>query len=215
MKFSNLLQYFSPKEKKFYAVFNAAAANIVEASEELVKMVNNEDAEERKAIRLKIKNLERVGDAFTTQVFDDLNHTFITPFDREDIHGLASNMDDVLDLMNSCSEKIVIYRCTTFSTNMREMVKWVNKGCVELQNAIVGLEGFQKPEAIMKACEEINKIENRGDEFYHQAISHLFENEKDAIELIRQKEIFQTIEKAQNKIEDVSDVIKTILVKYA
>lgn len=215
MKFSNLLQYFSPKEKKFYAVFNDAAANIVEASEELVRMVNTESAEERKAIRLKIKNLERKGDTFTNQVFYELHHTFITPFDREDIHGLASNMDDVLDFMNGVSEKIVIYRCTTFSTNMREMVKWVNKGCVELQKAIVGLEGFQKPETIMKACEEINIIENRGDEFYHLAISHLFENENDAIELIRQKEIFQTIEKAQNKIEDVSDVIKTILVKYA
>lgn len=215
MKFSNLLHYFSPKEKKFYAVFNSAAANIVEASEELVRMVNNENAEERKAIRLKIKNLERVGDTYTNQVFNDLNHTFITPFDREDIHGLASTLDDVLDFMNSCSEKIVIYQCNTFSTNMKEMVKWVNKGCVELQKAIVGLEGHQKPEAIMRACEEINKIENRGDEFYHLAISQLFEHEKDAIELIRQKEILQTIEKAQNKIEDVSDVIKTILVKYA
>jgi predicted phosphate transport protein (TIGR00153 family) len=215
MKFSNLLQYFSPKEKKFYSLFNDAAANIVVASEELMRMVNTEDAEERKAIRLKIKNLERKGDTFTNQVFHELHHTFITPFDREDIHGLASNMDDVLDFMNGVSEKIVMYRCTTFSTNMREMVKWVNLGCIELQKAIVGLEGLQKPQAIMKACQEINTIENRGDEFYHLAISLLFENEKDAIELIRQKEILLTIEKAQNKIEDVSDVIKTILVKYA
>ncbi|MFT3739742.1 MAG: DUF47 family protein [Breznakibacter sp.] len=215
MKFSHLLQYFSPKEKKYYKLFNEAAANIVDASEELVKMVNNNDPEERKAIRLKIKNLERKGDTFTNQVFDELHHTFITPFDREDIHQLASTMDDVLDFMNSCSEKIVVYRCNTFSTNMREMVNWINKGCVELQNAINGLEGHQKPEAIMKACMEINTIERRGDEFYDLAISQLFENEKDAIELIRQKEILQTIEKAQNKIEDVSDVIKTILVKYA
>lgn len=215
MSFSNILKYFSPKEKKFYAIFNAAVANIVEASEELGRMVNHEDAEERKAIQLKIKNLERKGDDFTTQVFSDLNQTFITPFDREDIHELASTLDDVIDLMKSCSEKIVFYQCTIFSTNMREMVSWINKGCIELQKAVTGLEGLQKPEAIKAACNEIHKIESRGDEFYHLALSHLFENEKDAIELIRQKEILQTIEKTANKIEDVSDVIRTILVKYS
>lgn len=215
MKFSNLLQYFSPKEKKFYAIFNNAAANIIEAADELVKMVNTEDVEERKAIRLKIKNIERKGDTYTHQVYNELHHTFITPFDREDIHELASTMDDVLDLINGCSEKIVLYRCTNFGTNLLEMVNWIQKGCIELQKAINGLEGFHKPEAITRAINEINTIENRGDEFYHLAISQLFENEKDAIELIKQKEILLTIEKAANKIEDVSDVIKTILIKYA
>ena len=215
MKFSNILQYFSPKEKKFYALFNDAASNIIVASEELLNMVNTNSAEERQAIRLKIKNLERKGDAFTNEVFFELHRTFITPFDREDIHELASNMDDVLDNMNSVSEKIVMYHFDSFSTNMREMVRWVNKGCIELQKALSGLEGYQKPAAIMNACEEIHRIETKGDEFYNLAISQLFDNEKDAISLIKQKEILQTIEKSQNKIEDVSDVIKTILVKYA
>jgi hypothetical protein len=215
MKFSNLLQYFSPNEKKFYPVFNNAAANLIDGVNELSKMVHTEEAEERKAIRLKIKNIERQGDGFTHEIFNDLHSTFITPFDREDIHSLASNLDDVLDAINGCSEKIVIYQCNNFSTTMKEMVQWVQKGCIELQCAINGLEGFHKPETIMKACKEINIIENRVDEFYHLAISQLFENEKDAVELIRQKEILQTIEKAANKIEDVSDVIKTILVKYA
>ncbi|HAM97405.1 MAG TPA: DUF47 domain-containing protein [Marinilabiliales bacterium] len=215
MKFSNLLQYFSPKEKKFYAIFNSAVANILETSNELVSLVNHDQVEERKTIRLKIKNLERQGDVFTRQVFDELNRTFITPFDREDIHQLASNLDDVLDLMNGCSEKIIFYNCTTFSTNMREMAKNIHKGCNELQKAVVGLEGLKSPENIMKACEEIHAIESHGDELYHMAISHLFENEKDAIELIRQKEILRMLEKACNKIEDVADVIKTIMIKYS
>lgn len=215
MKLSNLLQYFSPKEKKFYAVFNSAAANMVEAADEFVKMVNCDDAEERKAIRLKIKALERKGDTFTNEIFDELNKTFITPFDREDIHELTSTLDDVLDLTNACSEKIVIYRCTTISENMRQMAIITQQGCVELQKAINGLEGHQKPAAITQACDEIKRIENKGDELYHMSLSQLFENEKDAVELIRQKEILQTIEKAINRIEDVSDVIKTILVKYA
>ncbi|MFA6402001.1 MAG: DUF47 family protein [Salinivirgaceae bacterium] len=214
MKFSNLLQYFSPKEKKFYAIFNSAAANIVLASEELVNLVHHDDIEERKAIRLKIKKLESQGDVHTRQVFSELNNTFITPFDREDIHELASTLDDVIDLMNGCSEKIIFYNCTTFSTNLREMAKNINKGCIELQNAVVGLEGLKKPEVIMNACDAIDSIESHGDELYHQSISLLFANEKDAIELIRQKEILRMIEKASNKIEDVSDVIRTILIKY-
>jgi predicted phosphate transport protein (TIGR00153 family) len=209
------MQYFSPKEKKFYAIFNSAVANIVLASDELVNLVNNDDIEERKVIRLKMKNLEHQGDVYTKQVFSDLNHTFITPFDREDIHGLASTLDDVIDLMNGCSEKIIFYNCTTFSSNMREMVKNIQMGCLELQKAINGLEGLKNPETITNACEEIHTIESHGDELYHLAISLLFEKEKDAIELIRQKEILRMIEKASNKIEDVSDVIKTILIKYS
>ncbi len=215
MNFSTLLQYFSPKEKKFYAIFNNASANILEASHELVSMVNCENIDDRKTIRLKIKNLERQGDVFTRQVFSELNHTFITPFDREDIHQLASTLDDVLDLMNGCSEKIIFYNCTTFSSNMREMTKNIQKGCEELQKAVVGLEGLKSPENIMKACEEIHANESHGDELYHMAISSLFEHEKDAIELIRQKEILRMIEKACNKIEDAADVIKTILIKYS
>lgn len=215
MKLSNILQYFSPKEKKFYAMFNDMASNVVVASEELVKMVHAESEEEQQAYRLVIKNLERKGDIYTNDVFFELHRTFITPFDREDIHALASNMDDVLDYINSVAEKIVMYRCDVFSTTMREMVRWVNKGCVELEKAVSGLEGYQKPASIMNACEEIHRIETKGDEFYNLAISQLFDKERDAISLIKQKEILQTIEKSQNKIEDVSDVIKTILVKYA
>jgi predicted phosphate transport protein (TIGR00153 family) len=215
MKFSNLLQYFSPKEKKFYVIFNLAASNIVATSEELVNLVNQEDVEERKAIQLKIKNLERQGDIYTKQVFNDLNQTFITPFDREDIQGLASTLDDVIDLMNGCSEKIIFYNCTTFSTYMRDMAKNINVGCLELQKAVNGLEGLKNPEVIMNACEEVDAIESHGDQLYHLAISNLFEKEKDAIELVRQKEILRMIEKASNKIEDAADVIKTILVKYS
>ena len=216
MKFSSLLQYFSLKEKIFYAEFNLVASNIIEGSDELMKMMNCDSAEERKVIRTQIKAIEKKGDKYTNEIFDDLNITFITPFDREDIHQLTSNLDDVLDLMNACSEKVVIYRCNIISDNMRKMVVLINQGCIELQKAVTGLEGgLNKPEAITKACEEMKVIENKGDELYHQSISQLFENETDAVELVRQKEILQTLEKAINKIEDVSDVIKTILIKYA
>jgi len=164
---------------------------------------------------LTIKALEKRGDEFTNQIFDSLNHTFITPFDREDISELTSKIDDVVDLIYGLSGKVELYRCTNFSTYMKEMVALIHKGSLQIKVAVGGLHDFKNYQTVMKACKELNKLESRVDEFYRMAISSLFKNEKDPIELIKQKEILQNIEKIANKIEDVSDVVKTILVKYA
>lgn len=215
MNFSGLLKYFIPKEKKFYAMFNQAAENTIEASAALEKLINSPELEERRAIGLAIKAIEKKGDEFTNQIFDVLNRSFITPFDREDINELTSMIDDVVDLIYGLSTKIEIYRCTFFSTFMKEMVTQIHLGCLQIKVAVGGLEDFKHSNKVLKACKEINKMESRVDEYYHMAISSLFENEKDPIELIKQKEILLNIEKIANKIEDVSDVVKTILVKYA
>lgn len=215
MNFSGLLKYFIPKEKKFYAMFNQAAENTIEASAALEKLFYSPSLEDRRAIGLSIKAIEKKGDEFTNRIFDELNHSFITPFDREDINELTSRIDDVVDLIYSLSGKVEVYRCTVFSTFMKEMVSLIAQGCQQIKVAVGGLEDFKNSHKVLKACKELNKLESRVDEYYHMAISSLFENEKDPIELIKQKEILQNIEKIANKIEDVSDVVKTILVKYA
>ena len=215
MNFSGLLKYFIPKEKKFYAMFNQAAENTIEASAALEKLFNSPSLEERRTIGLAIKAIEKKGDEFTSQIFDVLNESFITPFDREDINELTSTIDDVVDLIYSVSGKVEIYRCTQFSSFMKEMVALIHLGCLQIKVAVGGLDDFKNSHKVLKSCKELNKLESRIDEYYHMAISSLFENEKDPIELIKQKEIIQNIEKIANKIEDVSDVVKTILVKYA
>ena len=215
MNFSGLLKFFIPKETKFYAMFNHAAENAIEASAALEKLINSSELEDRRAIGVTIKALEKKGDDVTNQIFDALNHTFITPFDREDISELTSKIDDVVDLIHSLAGKVELYRCTNFSTYMKEMVALINKGSLQIKIAVGGLHDFKNYQQVMKACKELNKLESRVDEFYRMAISSLFENEKDPIELIKQKEILQNIEKIANKNEDISDVVKTILVKYA
>jgi len=215
MNLTGILKFFVPKETKFYAMFNQAAENAIEASAALEKLINSSELEERRAIGVTIKALEKKGDDFTNQIFDSLNHTFITPFDREDISELTSKIDDVVDLIHSLAGKVELYRCTNFSTYMKEMVALIHKGSLQIKVAVGGLHDFRNYQTVMKACKELNKLESRVDEFYRMAISSLFENEKDPIELIKQKEILQNIEKIANKIEDVSDVVKTILVKYA
>jgi len=215
MNFSGLLKYFIPKEKKFYAMFNQAAENTIEASLAFEKLINSPELEDRRALGLTIKAIEKKGDEFTNQIFDVLNQSFITPFDREDINELTSTIDDVVDLIYSASGKIEIYRCTVFSSFMKDMVALIAQGCQLIKVAVSGLEDTKNSHKVLKACKELNRLESRIDEYYHMAISSLFENEKDPIELIKQKEILLNIEKIANKMEDVSDVVKTILVKYA
>lgn len=215
MDISGLLKYFIPKEKKFYAMFNEAAENTIEASAALEKLINAPTLEERLTVGLNIKAIEKKGDAFTNRIFDELNRSFITPFDREDIHELTSTIDDVVDLIYSTSGKIEIYRCNHFSSFMKEMAAHICQGCNLIKDAVGGLDNNKKADKVLKTCKEIHKMESRVDELYHKAISGLFENEKDPIELIKQKEIVLNFEKIANKIEDVADVVKTILVKYA
>ena len=215
MDISGLLKYFIPKEKKFYAMFNQAAENTIEASAALDKLINAETMDERRAIGLTVKAIEKKGDEFTNQIFDILNKSFITPFDREDIHELTLTIDDVVDLIYGASSKIDIYRCQNISTYMKQMVSEINKGCYQIKTAVGGLDDIKHSQKVLKACKEIGKMESRVDEYYSMAISSLFENEKDPIELIKQKEILLNFEKIANKMEDVSDVVKTILVKYA
>jgi predicted phosphate transport protein (TIGR00153 family) len=215
MNLSNLLKFFVPKEAKFYAMFNEAAICCIEASLELNNLFNSSTSDELKATRLKIKAIEKRGDDVATQVFDSLNNTFITPFDREDIHELANTLDDVVDLIYSVSGKVEYYRLTVFSAYMKDMVAEIQRGCVQIQTAVNGLENFKNNDKTLRACKDLNKLESRVDKFFYLGISSLFDNEKDAIELIKQKDILLNIEKIANKMEDVSDVVKTILVKYA
>jgi uncharacterized protein len=215
MKASQLLKYFIPRERKFYGMFNVAAANSVEAAVELNKLFKMTELEESKDTRLKIREIEKRGDEITNNLFEELNRTFITPFDREDIHELTSKIDDVVDLIYSLSGKVEFYKFTKFSDHMVDMGELIYEGTIHMQNAISGLEKSQNAAKSLKSCKELRKMESKVDECYHKAISDLFDNEKDAIELIKQKEVLLNLEKISNKLEDVSDVIKTIIIKYA
>jgi uncharacterized protein len=215
MNFNNVLKYFTPKEKKFYGMFNLAADNIIEASFEFNKLINAPTFEERKEIGIKIKEIEKKGDDFTYHIFEELHKTFITPFDREDIHELTSAMDDVVDLIYGVSGKIEYYHVTNITQYMKDMIEQIHQGCLLIQVAVGGLEKMRKENKIMKACKDLHKVESRVDTIYHSGLSDLFVNEKDPIELIKQKEILQNIEKIANKVEDISDIVKTILIKYA
>jgi uncharacterized protein len=204
-----------PREKKFFPLFESHAGMIVEASKLLASIFEEKDFDKQVEIAKKIKDLETAGDEVAHHIFDELDKTFITPFDREDIHQLVSTLDDVLDYFNGVSQRIKLYKPRKFPTQFREFSLLLVHGSEEIEKAVHELKNLKKPEKITNACIRINELENLGDDMYHMIITDLFDHEKDAIELIKVKEVLQTLERACDRIEDVADVLKTIIIKVA
>lgn len=215
MNFSKITAFLVPKDKKFYPLFEDASDNLLKAAVALNKMMLISDIEQREIVISDIKELERLGDDITHHIFDELNKTFITPFDREDIHQLASSLDDVLDYINSSAQRIRLYKPKGIPAGFVEISELIIQAAREIKTAVYGLRNVKTPAKIKTACIRINEIENLADEVYYVTITNCFREEEDAIELIKNKEIIQTLEKATDMAEDVSDVIKTILVKSA
>lgn len=217
MFINSIFSFLVPKDKKFFKLLIQSAQNLSEASALLKKLISlSPDARESHAeLVSKIKNHENIGDEYTHTIYDELNTTFITPFDREDIHRLASTMDDVLDYINSFSQKIQIYKPRQFMSSYQEFTDVIEMVTKEILNIMSLFEDPKNFKEVMASCVKINELENTADDIYHKAISDLFDHEKDAIEILKQKDIFLTMEKVIDKAEDVSDVVKSIIVKLA
>ncbi|MDL2281897.1 DUF47 family protein [Parabacteroides sp. OttesenSCG-928-G06] len=213
---NRFFQFFLPKETKFLTLLTGQVEDIVKASELLITFMKTPDHEERKNIYTDIKEIERHCDKLTMQILDELNNTFITPFDREDIHELAAQLDDVLDLINGSAKRVILYQPIHMPESMAELASYIKKSADALQIAILELEKVKKnPSVVKQQCRYLHEIENQADDVYEHFIINLFENEKDAIELLKQVEIMQMLENATDKAYRVSDVLKTIVVKYA
>ena len=164
----------------------------------------------------KIKAYEKKGDNTLVQIFEELNTTFITPFDREDIHNLANSLDDVMDFINSCAKKIMLYRPKQIPESTLILAQLVDKASDIVLQAVNELSNVKKnAKNIKELCNELHEVENAADEVFEEFISNLFANERDNIEVTKLKEIMQELEKATDAAEGVGKIIKTIIVKYA
>ncbi|MDL2309433.1 DUF47 family protein, partial [Bacteroidales bacterium OttesenSCG-928-C03] len=163
-----------------------------------------------------IKEVERAGDKLSNKVFDELNTTFITPFDREDIHSLAGKLDDVTDRINGCARRIAFYKPQRMPKSMSRMALMIKECGVSISHAVEELDVLKKNAHKAKAyCKELHEIENRADDEYQSFIMELFECENDSKEIIKLKEISYELERATDEAEQVGKIIKTIIVKYA
>lgn len=216
MNIDTILKFFVPKDHSFYPLFEKDALNLIKTAEVLKLLLGTEDTTQQEIYIKQIKELEKIGDDFTHTIFDQLNKSFITPFDREDIQQFASNIDDVVDTINGVAQRIRLYKPKTYTPVYLEFAEIIYQVSKEIEFSVNLLtDPSGNKDKITKSCISINTLENKADELYHMGISLLFENEKDPFELIKKKEILETLEKAVDKAEDVSDAIKTILVKMA
>ena len=197
-----------PKDNSFFQMFSVMSENLIAGASALVHLFADYEDVTRKIDE--IHRIERDGDELTHAILTKLNQTFITPFDREDIHQLASKLDDVLDFINAASARIVMYRIATPPVAAGELANIILMQSRELQKAV---SLMQKNGNILAHCVEINRLENEADLVAQQAIAKLFECEKDPINLIKIKELLEFLERATDKAEDVANVLESVVLK--
>jgi len=199
-----------PKEEKFLIMFKDMTRNIIEGAELLRQMMNHFD-DPIQSQRL-IKDVEHKGDQLTHDIIQKLNKSFVTPFDREDIHSLSGALDDILDLIDAAAARIVMYNVEKPTPEAKELAFIILKSCQAVGNAVAHLGGDRS--SIIKYCIETNELENEADRVCRDVISRLFDEEKDPIQLIKWKEIYETLERVTDKCEDAANILESVVVKH-
>jgi len=216
MNIDKILKIFVPKDHSFFPLFENDAQNLIRAAEQLRLLMDTEEPESREPIIKKIKEFERIGDDITDNTYEQLNKSYITPFDREDIHELAANIDDVLDSINGISRRINLYKPKKLLPVYKDMADVILTATREVETCVKYLkDAGNNKDIIIKACTDLYNLEHKADELYYLGISELFEREKNVTELIKAKELLEILERCVDETEDVSETIKAIIVKMA
>ncbi|HTQ84895.1 MAG TPA: DUF47 family protein [Candidatus Solibacter sp.] len=205
-----ILSKLMPREGTFLALFVRQAENVASGATALVELLTT--FQDPQAGARRIKDIEHAGDTITHDLITRLNQTFITPFDREDVHELSSKVDDVLDLADAAAGRLVLYGVKTIRPGLVDLAKILERATQEILAAVRVLD---KQDHILDHCIEINRLENEGDRVSRALIAELFTAEKDPVEIIKWKEIIEAIETAIDKCEDVANVIESIILKQA
>ena len=213
MLFGKLL----PREGNFFELFNQHGDRIVEGARAFMLMIENyADPQLRDRYAEEVGNAERQADRITAEVNRLLHKTFITPIDREQIHGLINAMDDILDLLQDCTETMSLYDLKTMSEDVQRLGELSARCCERVQHAVSLLSRISRPEvaeAAIKTCEEIDKLESDADRVMRSAMSRLFRQETDVRELIKLKEIYELLESISDRCEDVANLIEGVVLE--
>jgi predicted phosphate transport protein (TIGR00153 family) len=216
MNIDRVLKFFVPKDHSFFPLFESDAQNLVKAASLLKELLNSNDTAEHERLYKEIRDVEHIGDEITNKTYEQLNKSFITPFDREDIHELTAHIDDVVDSINGIARRICLYKPKKMMPIYKEMAELVFDGAKEVETAIHCLKDpVSNKEKITRACGIVTTIEHKADELYFTGISELFEKEEDPKELIKNNKILEMLERSIDEEEDVTDTLKSILIKMA
>ena len=216
MNIDSFLKFFVPKDHSFFPLFESGAQNLLSAAQLLKELMSSSEIAEHERLNKEIKNVEHIGDDITDKTYIQLNKSFITPFDREDIHELTAHIDDVVDSINGISRRICLYKPKKMMPIYKEMANLIYEGAKEIQTAVDCLKDpVANKEKITRACERVTAIEHEADELYFLGASELFEKEEDPKELIKNNKILEILERCVDEEEDVTDTLKAVLIKMA
>lgn len=204
---------FFPKTHDFFGYFEKSSENVVKGAELLCKMFRVKEG--RQELSRQLKDYEHVGDKITHDVIDLLHQTFLTPIDRSDIHTLVVKLDDVLDIVNFTGNRLAIYNVSELPEEVAKLADIVHQSTREVSKAIKSLEGFKDTKKVLAHCIEVNRLENEADETVNIVIEKLFSNRWEPIEVIKLKELIENLEAAEDKCEDVAEIIENIILKNA
>jgi predicted phosphate transport protein (TIGR00153 family) len=203
-------EWIIPQQKHFFDLLEKQADVVLEGAEALVDLAKN--FENVAAKRDKIKDIESRGDSIVHTISEELNKTFVTPIDHDDLSELTSRLDDILDFIEAASHRMWAYEIKSVPPDMVRLVDVIHASAKEVTHAVKDLRNMNGRNEIIRHCIEINRLENVGDDIQHTAVAALFKT-KDAIEIMKLKEIYEHLEEATDKCEDAADVLKDVLMK--
>jgi len=215
MSLNSLIRWLKPRELVFFDLLEASAENVLEGAKLFDREIRVEGVTDWTEFRRKMKNLEHKGDEITHDIIERLDKTFVTPIEREDILTLAHALDDVLDDLDAIADRLVLYKVQTMREPFKEIASLNVSGCEELLWLVRSLRNMSNPEEIRKHIRVVNSLENQVDALYHSALSGLFSNITDAIELIKWKELLDTLEAAVDRIDHAAKVVGSTVMKNA
>jgi predicted phosphate transport protein (TIGR00153 family) len=202
-----------PREQKFFDLFEESARNINESARALKEMVDTWQFIDSRVAE--ITEMEHRGDTITHQVISLLHRTFVTPFDREDIALLAHTMDDIIDFIHAAADSMFIYKITSPTQRAKELADVIVLGAAEMEKAVAGLRKRSEFKNMLERCVEMNRLENVADRIYRAAIAELFDNTADMAQVIKWREIYEHMESATDRCEDVANVLEGVALKHA
>jgi len=205
------MKFLLPSQVNFLEYFERAADNVAAGAKAFQAMIADyRDLPDKTA---RIKAIEREGDRITHETLDALNKTFITPIDREDIHALISKLDDILDLIDAAAHRLLGYRISEPTPDLVKISAQLSKPIETLKSALLLLDNMRHQRRILDLCVEVNRLENEADVLHRTAIMRLFDEEQDPIRIIKLKEIYENLEEATDRCEDVANIIESVVLK--
>jgi len=214
MTINNIFQFLVPKDKKFFPLFEQAAANLIIIANTLHEGVNAPKSERDEYFK-KIDELEMIIEEIAQQTHLELSRNFITPFDREDIHSLIKSIDDVADNMHGAASRIKLYQVDKITKSIRKLTEINLEACQLIGEGIKQMKEMKDHKGIKETCKKINKLESKADVVFDKAVADIFENETDAKNIIKYKEVLSALEMASDKCKSVSNIMEQISVKHS